>query len=77
MIFIDERTTIIFHYNKKHNEDTSIPPWIIKCKGITYYIHHMNILPGIGFSTNETPDNEKTKATLKIKGRLKILSKRK
>jgi hypothetical protein len=32
----------------------------------------MDIMPGVGFSTNETPDNQHTKGTLKIKGRLKI-----
>jgi hypothetical protein len=72
ILLIEKRETIIFHYNKHHNEDTSTPPWIIKCKGNTYYINHMDILPGIGFSTNETPDNSHTKGALKIKGKIKI-----
>jgi hypothetical protein len=71
-MIIDKTVPIVFHYNKKHNEDPSIPPWVIKCKGVTYYINHMDIMPGVGFSTNETPDNQHTKGTLKIKGRLKI-----
>lgn len=72
ILLIEKRETIIFHYNKHHNVDTSTPPWIIKCKGITYYINHMDIFPGIGFSTNETPDNPNTKGTMKIKGKIKI-----
>ena len=73
IIYLNEtRIPIVFHYNKKHNEDVNIPPWVIKCKGNTYYINHMDILPGVGFSTNENPDNEHTKGTLKIKGSIKI-----
>ena len=55
-----------------HNIDTKIPPWIIKVKGETYYVNHIDVSPGIGFSTKETPDNPHTKASLKFKGRIKI-----
>jgi hypothetical protein len=68
----DTRIPIVFHYNKHHNIDANTPPWVIKCKGNTYYINHMDILPGVGFSTNENPDNEHTKGTLKIKGSIRI-----
>ena len=71
-MIIDKVVPIVFHYNKSHNTDPSIPPWVIKCKGQTYYINHLDIMPGVGFSTNETPDNTHTKGTLKIKGRLRI-----
>ena len=60
MILSETKAPIVFHYNKKHNEDTSIPPWIIKFKGETYYINHLDIEPGVGFSTKESPDNEHT-----------------
>jgi len=63
---------IVFHYNKAHNGDVAIPPWIIKFKGQTYYISHLDIDPGVGFSTKESPDNEHTKGALKIKGLLDI-----
>lgn len=33
----------------------------------------MTIMPGIGFSTKETPDNPHTKASLKVKGVLSII----
>lgn len=64
---------IVFHYNKAHNTNTQIPPWVIKCRGNTFYIHHMTISPSIGFSTKETPDNPHTKATLKVKGVLRLI----
>jgi hypothetical protein len=62
---------IVFHYNKAHNADTTIPPWIIKHKGQTYYVHHLD--SKVGFSTKETPDNEHTKAALMFRGKLSIV----
>jgi hypothetical protein len=72
MFLNDKPSPIVFHYNKKHNEDTSVPPWIIKFKGTTYYISHFDIEPGVGFSSKESPDNEHTKGAIKIKGLLEI-----
>lgn len=64
---------IIFHYNKKHNEDQNVPCWILKVKGETLYVHHVEISVGVGFSTKETPENPHTKGALKIKGNLKLI----
>lgn len=64
---------VVFHYNKKHNEDQSIPCWILKIKGETFYVHHLEISAGVGFSTKETPDNPHTKGALKIKGSLSLI----
>lgn len=61
---------IVFHYNKKHNENTEIPQWIIKVKGQTFYVHHLD--SKVGFSTKETPDNSHTKGSLQFKGILII-----
>ncbi len=63
---------IVFHFNKKHLQDSTIPMWVVKCRGDTYYVHHVDVSPGIGFSTKETPDNPKTKGSIKFKGRLEI-----
>jgi hypothetical protein len=46
--------------------------WIIKHKGITHYVNHIDVLPGVGFSTKETPDNPSTKGSIKFKAMLKI-----
>ena len=67
----DEIQRIVFHYNKAHNQDASIPPWIVKHKGQTYYVNHL--YSKVGFSTKETPDNEHTKAALMFRGKLSIV----
>lgn len=69
---INKRTRIIFHFNKKHLEDPSIPMWVIKAKGETHYVEHVDVSPSVGFSTKETPDNPHTKGSIQIKGKLKI-----
>ena len=63
---------IVFHFNKKHLQDSTIPMWVVKCRGDTYYVHHVDVSPGIGFSTKETPDNPHTKGSIKFKGNLEI-----
>lgn len=55
----------VFHFNKSSLSDPSIPFWVIKCKGESYYVHHLDCQ--IGWSTKETPDNPHTKGSIKIK----------
>lgn len=62
---------IVFHYNKKHNEDKTIPTWVVKAKGTTYYVDHLE--SEVGFSTKETPDSPHTKGSLQFRGKLTIL----
>lgn len=61
---------IVFHFNKAHNQDQSIPPWVIKAKGQTYYVH--DLCSTVGFSTKNTPGNEHTKGSLMFRGTLRI-----
>ena len=61
---------IVFHYNRKHNEDQSIPPWVVKTRGMTYQVHHFT--SEVGFSTKETPDNPSTKGSLQMRGHLTL-----
>lgn len=68
-----ERDVIVFHYNKKHNSDISIPPWIIKHKGISHYVHHVQVDKNVQWNTKETPDNEHTKASIKMRGKLELV----
>lgn len=72
MLNIDKRTEIIMHFNKMHLQDVSIPMWVVKVKGETHYVNHVDIESGIGFSTKETPDNPHTKGSLKFKGKITI-----
>lgn len=60
------------HFNKMHLQDPTVPMWTIKSRGETYYVNHVNVEPGVGFSTKETPDNVHTKGSIKIKGILTI-----
>lgn len=59
-------------YNKAHNADPSIPPWICQSKGSTYNVSHVTISSGLGFSTKETPEHEATKASIVVKGTLTV-----
>lgn len=55
----------MFHFNKKHLEDQTIPMWVLKTQGETYYVDHVDCeLP---WSTKETPDNPHTKGSIKVK----------
>jgi hypothetical protein len=72
MLNIESRTEIIFHFNKMSLQDPSVPMWVIKAKGQTYYVDHVDMESGVGFSTKETPDNPSTKGSIKFKGKLRI-----
>ena len=39
--------------------------WIVKAKGQSYYVNHVDCQ--VGWSTKETPDNPSTKGAIKIK----------
>ena len=69
----EKKCEVIFHFNKQHLVDPTIPMWVIKCRGDTYYVHHVDVSPGLGFSTKETPENSHTKGSIKIKGQLAII----
>ena len=55
----------MFHFNKKHLEDNTIPMWVIKLRGETFYVEHVNC--SVPWSTKETPDNNHTKGSIKVK----------
>ena len=59
---------IVFHFNKKHLEDNTVPMWIIMAKGKTYYVDHVEA--NIPWTTKETPLNVRTKGALKFKNAL-------
>lgn len=56
---------VVFHFNKKHLEDPSVPMWCIKSHGVTFYVNHVSA--EIPWSTKETPDNPSTKGSIKFK----------
>lgn len=62
---------VVFHFNKKHLEDIEVPMWILKTKGESYYVDHVNCQKG--WSTKETPENSHTKGSIKIKDCLLLI----
>lgn len=63
---------IIFHFNKAHLIDSTIPMWVLKHKGNTYYVDHVDVDSGVGFKTKETPDNSHTKGSIQFNASLEI-----
>jgi len=55
----------VFHFNKAHLSDPKIPMWVIKAKGETFYVNHVNAQ--CSWSTKESEDNPHTKGSLKFK----------
>lgn len=56
---------MVFHFNKQHLQDQTIPPWVLKIKGETHYVSH--VTANAPWTTKETPDNPHTKGSLKFK----------
>ena len=56
---------VVFHFNKKHLEDQTVPMWVLKTHGESFYVNHVNC--EIPWSTKETTDNPHTKGSIKIK----------
>ena len=56
---------VVFHFNKRHLEDSTIPMWVLKTHGETFYVDHVDA--EMPWSTKETPDNSHTKGSLKFK----------
>ena len=55
----------MFHFNKGHLQDQTIPMWVLKTHGESFYVNHVHCkLP---WDTKETPDNPATKGSIKIK----------
>jgi len=55
----------VFHFNKGHLADPTIPMWVVKAHGVTFYVNH--VTSDMPWSTKETPDNDKTKGSIKFK----------
>lgn len=56
---------VVFHFNKAHLADQTIPMWVLKSQGETFYVNHVEC--NVPWSTKETPDNPSTKGSIKVK----------
>ncbi len=65
-IVIEDVRNMDFHFNKKHLEFPEIVPmWIVKAKGQTFYVNHVDC--STPWTTREQPDNPSTKGAIRIK----------
>jgi len=72
IIFVTDKVDrVVFHFNKAHNQDQTIPQWIVKHKGKTYYVNHL--VSSVGFTTKNSPDSDHTKGALQFRGTLRII----
>lgn len=55
----------VFHFNKGHLADPTIPMWVVKARGESYYVDHVTC--DLPWSTKETPNNSHTKGSIKVK----------
>jgi len=56
---------LVIHFNKKHLEDQTVPPWVAKTAGRTFYVNHIE--SNMSWSTKESPNNSHTKGSIKFK----------
>ena len=63
---------LVFFFNKKHLEDSTIPMWVVTANGESYYVNHVDAT--IPWSTKERPDNPSTKGSLKFKDCLLVIN---
>jgi hypothetical protein len=64
-ISIDGCKNVDFHFNKKHLEHDFVPMWIVKAKGTSFYVHHVE--SRATWTTRETPDHPATKGAIRFR----------
>lgn len=64
-ITISKAPNIDVHFNRIHNEFPFMPMWVVKAKGMSFYVHHIEF-ENVSFSTKER-DEGSTKGLLRFK----------
>ncbi len=64
-LVIEDAKNVDFHFNKKHLEFSWIPMWVVKAKGQSYYVHHVDATAP--WTTKESPDHPSTKGAIRVK----------
>ena len=59
---------IIFSFNKAHIADATVPPWVLKTGGRSWYVNHVNCT--LAWDTRETPNNNHTRGSIRVKNAL-------
>jgi hypothetical protein len=66
---VNER--VVFHFNRASLGRPDVPPWVVKHRGQSHYVWHLDAQ--VGFSTKETPDNPHTQGALQLRGHLHLV----
>lgn len=62
---IDDARVVEFHFNKKHLEFSWVPMWVVKTKGQSYYVNHVDATAP--WTTRENPDHASTKGSIRVR----------
>lgn len=65
--------TVDFHFNKGHLEFPDLPMWVVKARGRTFYVDHVDAR--CHWSTRETPDGS-TKGMIRFRDCRLVISER-
>lgn len=71
LVHTTKKVSIDLHFNRKSLEDSSVPPWVIHCKGETYYVNSCVMSNSTTGRTIHKP-GEKTSAFIRYVGILTI-----
>lgn len=64
-LIVEDCRNIDFHFNKKSLEWPFVPMWVVKAKGKTFYVNHVDC--NTPWTTRETPEHPATKGSIRIK----------
>ena len=64
-LVVEDCRNIDFHFNKKSLEFPFVPAWVVKAKGKSYYVNHVDC--ATPWTTKERPDHPSTKGSIRIK----------
>lgn len=57
---------VVFHFNKGWLFNKTIPMWVVRARGETFYVYHVDT-DGVKWSTKEAPDHPSTQGSIKFK----------
>lgn len=64
-LIVEDAKTVDFHFNRGSIEFPFLPPWTIKAKGQSWYVHHVDF--SCTGTTRETPDHPSTKGAIRFR----------
>jgi hypothetical protein len=62
---LNDVRNVEFHFNKKHLEFSWVPMWVVKAKGQSYYVNHVDATAP--WTTRENPSHPSTKGSIRVR----------